>query len=285
MRVFIAGGSGVLGRSLIPLLLAAGHRVRGLARTERSARILAALGAEPVPGDLLDPETALGPVVAGCDGVIHIATAIPANAQAVGAWEATARLRVEGTVRLVAASLDAGVSRYVGQSITMAYPDRGDEWIDERTPLDVLSRPNIAGPVAAMEARIRAVPTGRLGWCILRGAAFVGPGTAQDALVARLLAGEATVPGTGRAFVSLVHVGDMAGAAALALARAPAGSILNVAHQPLRVAHYMDELSGRVGAPVPRREATGAEAPSWRCDSQALRRLGWRPGRGIWPQL
>jgi len=54
MRVFVAGGTGTLGRPTVQLLVAAGHEVRGLARTPERGESLRALGAEPVVGDLFD---------------------------------------------------------------------------------------------------------------------------------------------------------------------------------------------------------------------------------------
>src|SRR5947209_13336979 len=132
MRVFVVGATGVLGRALVPLLLARGHAVRALARSPERARPLAEAGTDVVPGDLLEPElaTRLPGLLAGCQAVIHAATAIPRDAAAPGAWDATTRLRTEGTRRLLDAALATGAGRYLQQSIVMAYPDGGDRWLD-----------------------------------------------------------------------------------------------------------------------------------------------------------
>ncbi len=282
MRVFVAGASGALGRALVPLLLARGDEVVALARSPEARRTVCELGATWVPGDLLR-DTDLADALAGAQAAVHIATAIPRNMGDPDAWETTGRLRVEGTRRLLAACEAAGVGVYVQQSICMAYPDLGDAWIDETTPLDVARRPWITGPVAAMEAMVRAVPAERLKASILRGGAFVGPGTAQAALIAALRAGKALVPGQGRAFVSLVDVRDMASAVAAAVTGAGAGMVLNVTDEPLRIGAYMDALAERVGAPAPARTG-GPEPPSVRARSEAARRaLGWRPVHGVFP--
>lgn len=79
MQVFVVGATGVLGRWLVPLLVREGHRVRALVRTREKAQALVRLGAEPAPGDLLAPGVAkrLGEALAGCQAVVHAASAIP----------------------------------------------------------------------------------------------------------------------------------------------------------------------------------------------------------------
>lgn len=72
MRVFITGASGHLASKVIPALIAAGHSVTGLARSDRSAAAVAALGAAVIRGNLADLDT-LGTAARESDGVIHLA--------------------------------------------------------------------------------------------------------------------------------------------------------------------------------------------------------------------
>jgi nucleoside-diphosphate-sugar epimerase len=286
-RIAVAGATGVLGRALVPLLLAAGYEVRALTPSTAKAADLAMAGAEVLECDLLAPSSVarLPDLVAGCAAVAHIATAIPRNSRAPGAWDVTTRLRTEGTRRLLDAALTAGVRRYIQQSIVMAYPDGGDQVLDEATPLDPSpARASTCGPVITMEGMIREMPPSRLAWCILRGGVFVGPGTFQDGIIARLRAGTEVVPCDGRSFVSLVHVADMAAAILAAVRHAPGGSTFNINADPLRQGAYLDELAARSGAPPPLRDPTRPCPPSFRCSNAAARAtLHWAPEHGIWP--
>ncbi len=289
MRIFVAGSTGVLGRALLPILQQEGHTIRTLARSEKKVEALQRAGIEVWQGDLLAAgiEPHLLEMLEGCDAAVHIATAIPSDMSAPGAWDMNTRLRVEGTQRLLQASLATGVKRYIQQSIIMAYPDGGDEWIYENTPLDASpQRAAINGPVIEMEDLVRDVAREQLAWCILRGGMFVGPETGQEALLAKIRDGKSTIPCDGTSFLSLIHVADMADAVSKALVQAPAGTIYTIVDEPIRSGEYLSRLAEMVGVAQPEQDYSQPCPSSWRCSNQAARTiLGWEPTHGIWPTI
>src|SRR5689334_7537644 len=107
-RAFVTGGSGFVGRNLIPALTGAGWEVRALARSDAAARAVEGVGAQVVRGDL-DDERALRAAMAGCEVVFH-------SAAKVETWGARAdflRINVEGTQHVLDAARVAGVRRVV----------------------------------------------------------------------------------------------------------------------------------------------------------------------------
>jgi nucleoside-diphosphate-sugar epimerase len=286
MKVFIVGATGVLGRPVISSLAGRGDSVVALVRSMERAAPIAGPAVELIEGDLLQLSAEeLAPMLDGCDAVAHLATALRPGSPGLGTTNTNAGLRTTGTRRLLDATLAAGVPRYVQQSIALAYVDGGDAWLDESTPF---SQPeNDAGPaqpVVEMEAMVRAVPSERLQWVILRGGSFVGPETRQDVVIADLKAGTLKVPGDGSNWVSFIHADDYAASVVAAIHSDVAGAILNIADDPVRNGDYLDHLASILGVPTPARDLDAVLPRSYRCTSEAAKRLlGWSPQKGIWP--
>jgi hypothetical protein len=137
MKVLIAGATGVLGRATVPRLVSAGHEVVGVARSDLEAAQLRSQGAEPLPLDLFDPRAAKA-ALQDQDAVIHMATSIPTLSRAIsaGAWAENDRLRRDATKVLTDAARSVGVPVFVKETVCFFYPGRGDEWIDEDTPVE-----------------------------------------------------------------------------------------------------------------------------------------------------
>ncbi|MDQ3104961.1 MAG: NAD(P)H-binding protein, partial [Actinomycetota bacterium] len=120
MRVLVTGATGVMGRSAVSAMLAAGHTVSGLARSTGSAEGVEAMGATPVPGGLFDPD-GLVTAFSGCEAVCNLATRVPVGYAAIrpGAWRVNDRIRAEGSRLVAEAARVAGVRRLVQESVSV----------------------------------------------------------------------------------------------------------------------------------------------------------------------
>ena len=119
MRIFLAGASGVIGVRLVPLLVAAGHVVAGMTRSQDKADGLRSIGADAVVCDVYDADAFREAAVAfGAEAVVHQLTDLPDDQASIPRFEAAnARIRREGTRNLLAAARACGASRIVAQSV------------------------------------------------------------------------------------------------------------------------------------------------------------------------
>lgn len=270
MKVLVVGATGVLGRNVVPRLIERGHTVRAMVRRPEQALFLEFIGAEPVPGDILDQQS-LERGAGGCEIALHLATAIPSSSG--GDWSLNARIRREGTRNLLSSAANNGIRRYIQQSIAFLYGDNGQKIVDESAPL----RPTpIIQSAADMEETVRA---SSLEWCILRGGSFYGPGTgSEEAWRREAQQGDLILPGDGEDLISLVHVVDMARAVVTAVEEARPGSIYNVVDdEPVSYKRLYAYIATQTGAQPP--QAGGPKAPrSLGCSNAKIKaELSWQP--------
>ncbi len=245
MRIFMAGGTGVVGRRAVARLVGTGHEVTAVARSEDKAAALRSAGAAPVTVDLFDGD-AVSAAVIGHDAVVNLATSIPPISQAVrgSAWVMNDRIRTEASANLVDAASAAGARRYVQESITFTYPDRGDEWIDESTPID--PPPGMTSVAVAEANADRFTRSGGIG-VVLRFGLFYGPDSAHSQTFLRAAQrriGMAT--GSPRGFISSIHLDDAAAAVVAALSVGP--GVYNVVDdEPVTRRQYVDVIGRAVG--------------------------------------
>src|SRR5207245_647321 len=206
----------------LPALVAAGHEVSALVRTSEKAAVVSAQGAKPVVVSMFDA-AALSERLRDHDAVVNLATSMPSMATFVfrRAWRPTERVRIEGSAAVVDAALAAGVPRLIQESVSMVYPDRGDEWIDEDVEPDPY--PNARGNLAAEASARRFSEAGGVG-VILRLGLFYGPG-ARHSEQFLALARHHVVPLIGRpeSYLSSIHMFD-GGAAVVAALHVLAGT-------------------------------------------------------------
>jgi dihydroflavonol-4-reductase len=128
--VLVTGGTGFLGRAILERLVEDGERVKALARSETSASALGELGAEPVRGDVLDPE-ALASAMRGCVLVYHAAGA---NAFCVRDPSPMFEVNVRGSENVVRAAAQAEVKRVVYTSSAATLGEKKGTVGSEQSP-------------------------------------------------------------------------------------------------------------------------------------------------------
>jgi len=313
MKVFIAGATGVLGRELVPQLVARGHDVTGMTRTASKQDLVRSLGARPVVADALDPD-AVAEAVASAEPevIVHQLTALSGDMSLRDARhpdrsamaKMTNRLRIEGTDHLLAAGRAVGARRFVAQSFgAFRYARTGGPVLTEAEPLD----PNPPAPFRPVVEGLlhleRAVTT--IDWgegLALRYGGFYGPGTsmssAPDAqMVEPIRKRRFPIVGDGGGVWSYIHVEDAAAATAVAVERGAPGVYYVVDDEPAPVREWLPVLASVLDAKPPRRvprwlgrlaageaatfmmtEARGAS------NAKAKREFGWQPRYASWRQ-
>lgn len=234
MRIVVTGGTGLVGRHVIAALRARNETVVALARSDRSAAELTALGAEPVRGSLTDPE-ALERAFAGADAAVHAAAVVLSrrdwshfHATNVVGTEAVARRAARHGARLVHLSSVAVYGR-------RATYERGERSVGEEFGLD---RPLFPGDHYARSKREAeaalwrvAAETG-LSAVALRPCVIYGEGDRHfSPRVARTVrTGFAPLVGDGANHLGAVYAGNVAAAVLAALDRPDVAGPFNVAN-------------------------------------------------------
>ena len=261
MRVFVMGGTGALGRYLVPGLVAAGHEVTATTRTPGKVAQLRAAGAEPVIVDGLDREAVIAAVGAAApEVVVHQMTALAGlrslrNPDRV--FAATNELRTRGTDNLLAAAARAGTRRFIAQGYAGAGPDRHPgPLMTEADPRDLRPiRSAVRGPAAIAYVE-EAVPAGAPEGIVLRYGGFYGPG-ASDFLLEMLRKRQVPVIGGGTGVWSFIEITDAAAATIAAVEHGAPGLYNVVDDDPAPVAEWLPYLAKVAGAKPPLR------LPAW----------------------
>jgi nucleoside-diphosphate-sugar epimerase len=261
MRVFVAGATGAIGQQLVPRLVAAGHEVHAMTRSESKREMLDELGAVPVVADALDPDQVAEAVgTARPEVIVHQLTAIgPVDLRHFDRdFAATNRLRTQGTDHLLSAGQAVGVRRFVAQSYgAWWYVRAGGPVKNEEDPFDPSPAREMRETLAAVRHLERAVLGAR--WTegiVLRYGAFYGPGTSlapggeQFELVRRR---RFPLVGGGGGVWSFVHIADAAEATVAAVTHGRRGVYNVVDDDPAPVAEWLPALARTLGARQPMR--------------------------------
>jgi nucleoside-diphosphate-sugar epimerase len=313
MKVFVAGATGVLGRALVPQLMARGHEVVGMTRSASKQDLVRSLGARPVVADALDPD-AVARAVASAEPevIVHQLTALSGPMSVRDARHPerfrgaimTNRLRTEATDHLLAAGRAVGARRFVAQSFgAFRFARTGGPVLTEADPFD----PDPSGArQPGLEAILyleRAVTTIEWGEGLaLRYGGFYGPGTAislaPDAqMAAPIRKRRFPVVGDGGGVWSHVHIEDAAAVTAAAVDHGQPGIYNVVDDDPAPVREWLPVLASALDAKPPRRVprwlgrlAAGETATAMMTEARgasnekAKRELGWQLRYPSWRQ-
>jgi nucleoside-diphosphate-sugar epimerase len=297
MRVLVAGATGVVGRQLVPLLVASGHEVTALSRRPQPPQ----QGVQSVAADALD-QAALHAAVSNAapNAVVHLLTSIPAQInprRMERDFALTNRLRTEGTSNLVEAALTAGAERIVTQSLAYAYDPAGcAEPANEDAPLWDAPPRQWRTSLEALKTLERL--TGAAKGVVLRFGHLYGPGTtfaADGATVQAVRNHKMPIVGSGSATFSFTHTHDAATAIVSSLTRATSGALNVVDDEPVTVRTWLPGLADILGAAKPARVPTALArlaAGGWGVafmtqlrgadNARARLELNWRPRHSSW---
>jgi nucleoside-diphosphate-sugar epimerase len=303
VRVFVAGGAGVVGRRLVPQLVARGHQVTASTTSAAKLDLLAQLGAEGVVMDGLDAVLA-GEAVAKArpDTIVHQMTAISMahagkpDIKHPDRWFATSnRLRTEGTDHLLAAAEATGVSHFVAQSYAGWNGIRKGGWVKtEEDPLDPETGTIMRKGAEAIRHLEDVVV--KSGGAVLRYGGLYGPGATDDQ-VELVRKRQYPVVGGGTGYYSWVHLDDAASATVLAVEQKASGVFNIVDDEPAPASEWLPYLAACAGAKPPMRIPkwlarllAGEQAVTMMTEgrgfsnAKAKRELGWELRYPSWRQ-
>jgi nucleoside-diphosphate-sugar epimerase len=306
VRVFVAGGTGVVGQRLVPQLVARGHQVTATTTNAAKLSLLEQLGADGVVMDGLNAAS-VGEAVAAArpDAIVNEMTALseahagkPNLRRPDRFFATTSRLRTEGTDHLLAAAEATGVTNFVAQSAAIFNGTSEGGWVKtEEDPLDLgtgtLARKLAEGTKAINHLEAVVV---KAGGAVVRYGSLYGPGATDDQikLVRKRLF---PLVGGGTGYFSWVHLDDAASATVLAVERRATGVFNIVDDEPAPVSQWLPYLATCAGAKPPRR------LPKWLArllagemvvgmmtegrgfsNAKAKRELGWQLRYPSWRQ-
>ncbi len=284
MNVFVAGGSGAIGRPLVRALAVAGHKVTALTRSAGKRDELKALGAEVALADALDRESLIAAVEATHPThVIHQLTALPKGGpRSATDLEATNRLRIDGTRNLLDAAIKAGARRFLVGSFAVL-SDRGQP----------ATNPNPAAVAVRLMASqvLDVTKRGAIEGVILRYGMFYGfEAGSTVAMIDMVRKRRLPLVRGDSSQLPMIHVEDAVTATVRALDAAPAGATYDIVDdRAISATELVNAIAEYSGSPKP------FTVPAWLpklvspylarmmsmrmplSNAKAKTELGWRP--------
>ncbi|MBW4427550.1 MAG: SDR family NAD(P)-dependent oxidoreductase [Nostoc desertorum CM1-VF14] len=235
MKVFLTGATGNIGSAIAHTLIAQGHKVIGLARSEEAANKLQNQGIEPHLGDLNDTQS-IARGAKQAEATIH--TAWTQGAQMINTEQ--------NTIATILEALDSSSKTFIYTSGMMIYGDTGNKIADENTPINA---PDFLTWRVPIEQAVLAATSRNIRSIVVRPALVYtkGRGFIARQISSAWQEGTARCPGTGKNFWSIIHVDDLAALYVCALEKAPAGTIFNGAAESVSIRTLMETISHAAG--------------------------------------
>ena len=257
MRIFITGGSGFVGGHTTQALLAAGHEVLAMARSDRSARAISEFGATPIRCEL-------GAVSAedleGVEAIVHCAAFV----EEWGSREQFWRTNVDGTTQLLEAAKAANVRRFIHISTeAVLFDGRELRDVDESCAYPKRQRFFYSESKAEAERRVLAANSPKLCTISLRPRLIWGPrdNSVLPAILRMAATGSWSWLDGGRHETSTTHILNLVLAIRLALTRAAGGEAYFIADaERSTIRSFLEQLAATQGVDLRERSMPGALA-------------------------
>lgn len=247
--IFITGGSGYVGRNLIRYFVDKGIPVTALARSARSERVVAELGATPFSGDLLSADLTSG--MEGCEVLIHAA----ADTDHGPGTESQQRVNEEGTKAIFKAARAAGIQRAIFLSTESVLADgRPLINVDERHPLPRRPAGSYSRSKAAAESCALSYNGGGMEVIAVRPRFVWGRDdtTALPSLLGAVQSGQFAWISGGDYLTTTIHIANLCHGIDLAIARGKGGEIYFLGDdEPVRFRDFATALMATQGVMAP----------------------------------
>ncbi len=233
MRIFVTGASGFVGGAAVRKLVADGHDVRAMSRSEKSDTKIRALGGKPVRCDLEDVTAAH---IGDAEAIIHSAAFV----EQWGSRDAWRKFNVDGTARMLSAAKAAGAKRFIHIGTEAAlFHGQHLRRVDETYPLAPNSPYPYSSTKAQAEQLVRDANAPGFETIVLRPRFIWGPGdtTLLPLIVEMARAGKFMWVNGGRSMTSTTHIDNLVHAIELALTKGRGGEayfILDDGVRPMR---------------------------------------------------
>ena len=257
MKVLVTGATGFIGGNLARELWRRGDDVRALVRPGSNRLTIEDTGIVPVEGDILDRQS-VDEAVRGCEAVFHVAAAYTFWSRDPAG---VSRTNVEGSVNVLAAAHQAGVSRtvYTSTVSTVGLPKEGLG--DEETPLDPKTlhghykRSKLQAELVALDMAAKGMPV-----VVVNPTAPVGPWDVKPTPTGKMVLDflRRRVPAYLKTGMNLVDVADVVEGHILALEKGKPGERYILGNRNVSLKEIFDILSRLTGLPAPR-----IRAPYW----------------------